>query len=46
MDFNWGTLDNGQCKICGWIEEHLNYWNWKNDENHQWDIMIPIHDKA
>jgi len=45
-DFNWGTIQG----VCGWIEEHLNYWNWYTcglsmgdvDESRQIDLMIPI----
>lgn len=45
-DFNWGTIEG----VCGWIEEHLNYWNWyasgfsmgEVDNFRQIDLMIPI----
>ena len=45
-DFNWGTIDG----VCGWIEEHLNYWNWYTcglsmgevDGSRQIDLMIPV----
>ncbi len=48
-DFNWGTIDG----VCGWIEEHLNYWNWyasglsmgEVDKYRQIDLMIPIKPK-
>ena len=48
-EHNWGTIDG----VCGWIEEHLNYWNWytpglsmeENDKNKQIDLMIPIKEK-
>ena len=23
-EFSWGTIDG----VCGWLEEHLNYWDW------------------
>jgi DNA-binding transcriptional MerR regulator/DNA gyrase inhibitor GyrI len=39
--------------VCGWIEEHLNYWNWhtpglsmeENDKDKQIELMIPIKEK-
>jgi hypothetical protein len=45
-DFNWGTIEG----VCGWLEEHLNYWNWytpgisaeENDKSKQFDLLIPI----
>jgi len=48
-EHNWGTIEG----VCGWIEEHLNYWNWhtpgltmeENDKNKQIDLMIPIKEK-
>ena len=49
-DFNWGTIEG----VCGWIEEHLNYWNWYTsgltmgeiDRFRQIDLMIPIKPKG
>jgi hypothetical protein len=48
-DFNWDTIKG----VCGWIEEHLNYWNWyasglsmgEVDKFRQIDLMIPIKPK-
>lgn len=40
-DFRWGTVEG----VCGWLEEHLNYWNWSNQYNgkmNQLDLLIPI----
>lgn len=39
--FRWGTVDG----VCGWLEEHLNYWSWNDTEEtkiNQVDLMIPI----
>lgn len=42
FDFRWETIDG----VCGWLEEHLNYWNWNEryDENtiNQVDLLMPI----
>ena len=46
FDFRWETIEG----VCGWIEEHLNYWDWytpsltmeENDRNKQIDLMIPV----
>lgn len=48
-EFRWETIDG----VCGWIEEHLNYWNWytdeltmeENDMNKQIELLIPIKPK-
>jgi DNA-binding transcriptional MerR regulator len=39
-EFRWETIDG----VCGWIEEHLNYWDWNssNDDYRQIDLMIPV----
>ncbi len=51
FDFRWYTIEgvngveyDGKKWTCGWIEEHLNYWDWNEntDENRQIDLMIPI----
>ena len=49
FEFRWETIDG----VCGWIEEHLNYWNWytdgltmeENDRNKQIELLIPIKPK-
>lgn len=49
FEFRWETIDG----VCGWIEEHLNYWNWytngltmkENDRNNQIELLIPIKPK-
>jgi len=49
-EFRWGTTEG----VCGWLEEHLNYWNWytpgltmeENDKNKQIDLLIPIKEKG
>lgn len=42
-EFRWATIDG----VCGWIEEHLNYWDWNDstDEYRQIDLMIPVKPK-
>ena len=46
--FRWGTLDDGACKICGWLTESLNaleYFQWTEEECEQLlqvDLLIPI----
>ena len=47
-DFNWGAIEG----VCGWLEEHLNYWNWYasgesavRNETRQIDLLIPIKEK-
>jgi DNA-binding transcriptional MerR regulator len=48
-EFRWETIKG----VCGWIEEHLNYWNWytdgltmeENDRNKQIELLIPIKSK-
>lgn len=40
-DFRWGTVKG----VCGWLEEHLNYWEWdiKYDGKVNYlDLLIPI----
>jgi len=40
-DFRWETIEG----VCGWIEEHLNYWEWdaaESDGHRQIDLVIPI----
>ncbi len=38
-DFRWGTVEG----VCGWLEEHLNYWHWHDPAGtRQVDLMIPI----
>jgi DNA-binding transcriptional MerR regulator len=49
-DFRWGTIGDG---LCGWLEEHLNYWSWhtpgvpmeENDKSKQLDLLIPVKPK-
>jgi hypothetical protein len=37
--FRWGTIDG----VCGWFEEHLNYWSWDEPGiTRQVDLMIPV----
>lgn len=41
FDFRWGTVEG----VCGWLEEHLNYWDWDNKYEgkvNQLDLLIPI----
>ena len=39
FDFRWGTVDG----VCGWLEEHLNHWNWNDDgQPLQVDLLMPI----
>jgi len=46
FDFRWATIDG----VCGWIEEHLNYWDWNapgtTDASRQIDLMIPLQAKG
>lgn len=39
-DFCWETIDG----VCGWLEEHLNFWNWSNnsDRVNQIDLLMPV----
>lgn len=41
-DFRWETIDG----VCGWIEEHLNYWEWETIKQYnginQFDLLLPI----
>ena len=47
-DFRWGTLDDGACKICGWLHENLNaleYFRCTDEERDRWmqtDLLIPV----
>ncbi len=44
FDFRWETVDG----LCGWFEEHLNYWDWNNTHKgkiNQLDLLIPIKPK-
>ncbi len=38
----WSTIDG----VCGWIEEHLNYWDWNDTYDgkavNQVDLLMPI----
>lgn len=41
FDFRWETIDG----VCGWLEEHLNYWDWndtKPGKVNQVDLLMPI----
>ena len=41
-DFRWETIDG----VCGWIEEHLNYWNWyAPNQTQQVDLLMPVKPK-
>ena len=54
FDFRWETIQGVNGYTCGWIEEHLNYWDWytpgltmeENDRNKQIDLMIPIKERG
>ena len=37
-DFRWNTVEG----VCGWLEEHLNYWNWDETSEKQLDLLMPI----
>ncbi|MBE6809688.1 MAG: hypothetical protein E7521_01350 [Ruminococcaceae bacterium] len=38
-DFRWNTVEG----VCGWLEEHLNYWSWgKKGYEIQLDLLLPI----
>lgn len=44
FDFRWETIDG----VCGWLEEHLNYWDWKDKQDgkvNQVDLLMPIKPK-
>lgn len=42
-EFRLGTIDG----VPGWLEEHLNYWNWNlPDGRQQLDLLIPIQPKS
>lgn len=41
FDFRWETVPG----LCGWLEEHLNYWEWNNkcfEKVNQIDLLMPI----
>ena len=41
-DFRWETIDG----VCGWIEEHINYWNWyEPNTTQQIDLLMPVKQK-
>jgi len=41
-DFRWETIDG----VCGWLEEHLNYWEWdtanRYNRTNQFDLLLPV----
>lgn len=38
-DFRWNTVSG----VCGWLEEHLDYFNWKNvGHTKEIDLLLPI----
>jgi len=42
--FRWRTIDGGY-DLCGWLEEHLNYWDWYDTYEgkvNQVDLLMPI----
>ncbi|MFT3950987.1 MAG: effector binding domain-containing protein [Oscillospiraceae bacterium] len=45
FDFRWYTVDG----VCGWLEEHLNYWEWhtanRYNRTNQVDLLMPIKPK-
>lgn len=54
FDFRWYTIEgvsgvvhDDKKWVCGWIEEHLDYWHWNDTsiDNQQIDLMIPIKKK-
>lgn len=41
FDFRWETVKG----VCGWLEEHLNYWDWNkkyNGKMNQIDLLMPV----
>jgi hypothetical protein len=44
----WGTIDDAY-EVCGWLEEHLNYWDWNATYDgkaaNQVDLLMPIKPK-
>jgi len=44
--FRWETIDG----LCGWLEEHLNYWDWNNINEekivNQVDLLMPVKRKS
>ena len=42
FDFRWETIGG----VCGWMEEHLNYWDWDTANRYnrvnQFDLLLPI----
>ena len=53
-EFRWETIMGVGGWTCGWLEEHLNYWNWyasgqsmgETDGCRQIDLLIPIKKKT
>lgn len=44
FDFRWESVEG----VCGWLEEHLNYWNWQETwpgKINQIDLLLPIQPK-
>jgi DNA-binding transcriptional MerR regulator len=42
FDFRWDTVEG----VCGWLEEHLNYWNWyAPGVTQQVDLLMPVQPK-
>jgi Predicted transcriptional regulators len=45
FEFRWETIDG----VCGWLEEHLNYWEWdtanRYNRTNQFDLLLPIKPK-
>jgi len=43
--FRWNTF-NDEYALCGWLEEHLNYWDWNDSYDgkaaNQVDLLMPI----
>lgn len=40
-DFRWETVPG----VCGWLEEHLNYWSWHDtsyEKTRQIDLLMPV----
>ena len=39
LDFRWNTVEG----VCGWLEEHLNFWFWgENGHEMQLDLLMPV----
>lgn len=44
FDFRWGTVEG----VCGWLEEHLNYWDWNKSYDgkvNQIDLLLPVKER-